>query len=128
MRFPNGIAQKGFFQKNIGFYFPDWIKKVTVKKAGGKVTHVLCNDLATLVYLANLACITPHIWLSRVPKLKHPDLLIFDLDPSGDDFGPVRRTAMQLRDLLEDLGLNAFPMTTGSRGLHVSLPLTRDLE
>jgi bifunctional non-homologous end joining protein LigD len=126
-RFPNSIAEKGFFQKNIGLYFPNWIKRVTVKKAGGKVTHVLCNDVATLVYLANLACITPHIWLSRAPKLNQPDLLIFDLDPPGDDFGPVRRTAMQLRDILEDLGLKAFPMTTGSHGLHVSMALNSEM-
>ena len=127
-RFPNGIYEKGFFQKNVAFYFPNWIKRASVKKAGGKVTHAVCNDVSTLVYLANLACITPHMWLSRVPQLNHPDVLIFDLDPPGDDFGPVRQTAFALRELLESLGLKAFPMTTGSRGLHVSLPLNREME
>ena len=127
-RFPNGIGEKSFFQKNIADYFPDWIKRVSVKKAGGQVTHAVCNDVSTLVYLANLACITPHMWLSRVPKLKHPDLLVFDLDPSGDDFGPVRRTAFALRELLDNLGLKCFPMTTGSRGLHVSIVLNREMD
>jgi bifunctional non-homologous end joining protein LigD len=127
-RSPNGIDEKSFFQKNIADYFPDWIKRATVKKTGGEVTHVVCNDVATLVYLANLACITQHIWLSRVPKLKHPDLLVFDLDPGGEDFGPVRRTAFALRELLDELGLKGFPMTTGSRGLHVSIPLNREMD
>jgi bifunctional non-homologous end joining protein LigD len=100
-RFPNGIGTHGFYQKNIGPYFPNWIKRVTVRKTGGTVTHAVCNenDVATLVYLANLACITPHMWLSRIPKLKCPDVLTFDLDPPGEDFGPVRRIAFALREL-----------------------------
>jgi bifunctional non-homologous end joining protein LigD len=122
-RFPDGIGEPGFFQKNVSSYFPKWIKTVSVKKAGGTVKHVLCNDVATLVYLANQACITPHVWLSRAPRLKYPDLLVFDLDPAGDDFGFVRKAALELRRMLEDLDLTSFPMTTGSRGLHVSLPL-----
>jgi bifunctional non-homologous end joining protein LigD len=126
-RFPNGITGPGFFQKNVSRFFPDWIETVSVKKAGGKVTHLVCNDVETLVYLANLACITPHIWLSRTPELSNPDLLIFDLDPADDDFGVVRRTALELRDILRSLGLNCFPMTTGSRGLHVSVVLNRQL-
>jgi bifunctional non-homologous end joining protein LigD len=75
-RFPNGIGEKGFYQKNVASYFPDWIKRASVKKEGGNVVHAICNDVATLVYLANLGCITPHMWLSRVSKLNHPDLLI----------------------------------------------------
>ena len=126
-RFPNGIDETSFFQKNISYYFPKWIKRTSVPKAGGKVTHVICNDVSTLLYLANLACITPHIWLSRVPKLKYPDILIFDLDPPSTNFVPVRQTAFALRELLESIGLKAYPMTTGSRGLHVSVPLNRDL-
>jgi len=126
-RFPNGIDETSFFQKNIGYYFPKWIKRTSVAKAGGRVTHVISNDVSTLVYLANLACITPHIWLSRVPKLKYPDLLIFDLDPPSTNFVPVRQTAFALRELLESIGLKAYPMTTGSRGLHISVPLNRDL-
>jgi bifunctional non-homologous end joining protein LigD len=125
-RFPNGIGEKGFYQKNVASYFPDWIKRATVKKAGGKVVHTVCNDVATLVYLTNLNCITPHMWLSRVSKLSYPDLLIFDLDPSGDDFSAVRRTAFALREILESLGVKSFPMTTGSRGLHVTVVLNGD--
>jgi bifunctional non-homologous end joining protein LigD len=65
-RYPDGIDKAAIFQKAAGFYFPDWIKKVTVKKVGGTVNHVVCHKSATLIYLANQACITPHLWLSRI--------------------------------------------------------------
>jgi bifunctional non-homologous end joining protein LigD len=97
-----------------------------VKKAGGRVTHAVINNAATLVYLANQACITPHVWLSREDTLDHPDLMIFDLDPAGDDeFDVVRRAARSLRDLLKEVHLPAYLRTTGSRGLHVAVPLDR---
>ncbi len=125
-RFPEGIQHEGFFQKDAGDYFPDWIKTRRVKKQeGGAVDYVLCNNAATLVYLANQACITPHIWLSRSDILDYPDRMIFDLDPSGKDFGDVREAALEIKDFLEDLGLPSFVMTTGSRGLHVVVPLKR---
>ena len=124
-RYPEGIDKEGFYQKSIGEYFPDWVDRVKVKKEGGTVTHVVCQDAATLVYLANQACITPHVWLSRKDKLHHPDRLIFDLDPPGDDFAVVRSTARALRETLEELGLASTVMTTGGRGLHVVVPLDR---
>ena len=124
-RFPDGIGRPGFYQKDVGRDLPEWIHRVTVKKVGGYVTHVVCDDAASLVYLANLACITPHVWLSRADKLDRPDQIIFDLDPSNDDFSIVRRVARDLRTLLEELGLPAFVKTTGSRGLHVVIPLVR---
>jgi bifunctional non-homologous end joining protein LigD len=127
-RFPNGIGEKVFYQKNVASYFPDWIKRASVKKKGGKVVHAICNDVETLVYLANLGCITPHMWLSRIPKLNQPDVLIFDLDPPRDDFSAVRRAAFALREILESLGLKGFPMTTGSRGLHVTVLLERGMD
>ena len=124
-RYPDGIKAKRFFQKEVSSYFPDWIRRVTVKKAGGTVTHVVCNDTATLVYIANQACITPHIFLSRVDKLDHPDQLVLDLDPQGDDFELVRSTARAFKQLLDELALPAFLKTTGSRGLHIVVPLKR---
>ena len=124
-RYPDGIRTKRFFQKEVSSYFPSWIRRVTVKKAGGTVTHVVCNDTATLVYLANQACITPHIFLSRVDKLEHPDQLVFDLDPQDEDFAPVRSTARAFKHLLDDLELPAFIKSTGSRGLHIVVPLRR---
>lgn len=124
-RYPNGIQTKRFFQKEVSSYFPSWIRTATVPKAGGTVTHVVCNDTATLVYLANQACITPHIFLSRMDKPEVPDQLVFDLDPQGDDFEPVRRAALDFKQLLDELALPAFLKTTGSRGLHVVVPLRR---
>jgi bifunctional non-homologous end joining protein LigD len=124
-RYPNGINTKRFFQKEVSSYFPKWIRTVTVPKVGGTVTHVICNDTATLVYLANQACVTPHIFLSRADKLEVPDQLVFDLDPQGDDFEVVRTTALAFKQLLDELELPAYLKTTGSRGLHVVVPLRR---
>ena len=124
-RYPNGIATKRFFQKEASSYFPKWIRRVTVPKVGGTVTHVVCNDTATLVYLANQACVTPHIFLSRADKPEIPDQLVFDLDPQGDEFELVRSTALAFKRLLDQLELPAYLKTTGSRGLHVVVPLRR---
>jgi bifunctional non-homologous end joining protein LigD len=124
-RFPDGIAGEGFLQQQASDHFPDWIDRATVNKRDGEVTHVVCNNASTLAYLANQACVELHVWSSRIDKLDHPDRMIFDLDPSGDDFEPVRSAAQSLRDLLEEVGLTAFVMTTGSRGLHVVTPLHR---
>ncbi len=126
-RFPNGINHEGFFQKEIGKYFPKWIDRVTIAKhESGKNVYVVCNKAATLVYLANQGCITPHIWLSRKDKLDYPDRMIFDLDPGKkSDFTHVRKTALALKELLEELDLKPFAMTTGSRGLHVVVNLDR---
>jgi bifunctional non-homologous end joining protein LigD len=124
-RYPNGIHAKRFFQKEVSSYFPKWLRTVTVKKVGGTVTHVVCNDTATLVYIANQACVTPHIFLSRIDKLDIPDQMVFDLDPQGDDFELVRSTALSFKQLLDELELPAFLKTTGSRGLHVVIPLQR---
>ena len=124
-RYPNGIQTKRFFQKEVSSYFPSWIPTVTVPKVGGTVRHVVCNDTATLVYLANQACVTPHIFLSRIDKLDVPDQVVFDLDPQGEDFEPVRTTALAFKQLLDELELPGFVKTTGSRGLHVAVPLKR---
>jgi bifunctional non-homologous end joining protein LigD len=124
-RFPDGIEGEGFFHKDIPDYFPEWIDRVTLPKKGGTVTHVVCKNAATLVYLASQACITPHVWLSRADRPRHPDRLIFDLDPPSDDFAPVRRAARQVGTLLSDLGLSPYLMTTGSRGAYVVVPLDR---
>jgi len=124
-RFPDGIRGARIIQKSAASYFPRWIKTVSVAKAGGSVRHVVCDDEATLVYLANLACITPHIWLSRIDKRDYPDQMVFDLDPSGENFALVVKTAQAARDLLDQLGLPVYVKTTGSRGLHVVVPLKR---
>lgn len=128
-RFPDGIGSEGFYQKDAPDYFPDWIPRVTVpKREGGTVDHVLCRNAATLAYLAGQGVITPHVWLSRADDLEHPDRLIFDLDPPDHDFDLVRRAAESLRGLLAELGLRAWPLATGGRGLHLVLPLDRSAD
>ena len=127
-RYPDGIEKQSFFQKEAAAYYPKWIERVTVKKVGGTVRHVVCNNAATLVYLANQACITPHMWLSRVEKLNYPDQMVFDLDPSRDDFDAVKETARSIGELLEKLELPAYLKTTGSRGLHIAVPLKQEEE
>jgi bifunctional non-homologous end joining protein LigD len=124
--FPRGIQEQGHFLKDAPGHFPPWIRTFPVpKREGGTIDQVLANDPATLVYLAGQNAVTPHVWTSRVDRLERPDRVIFDLDPPGDDFTAVRAAARDAGDLLRDLGLRPFTMTTGSRGLHVVAPLRR---
>jgi bifunctional non-homologous end joining protein LigD len=127
-RYPDGIVGQGFFQKKAGPYFPDWLKTASLAKQNGAVRHVICDDAATLVYLASQAVITPHTWLSRVDKPNHPDQMIFDFDASKEQFKTVCVAARKLRDALANHGLTSFVKTTGSRGLHVLVALDRKAE
>jgi bifunctional non-homologous end joining protein LigD len=125
-RFPDGIETEGFFQQDRPDHFPDWITDVALERSGSDrdpVHHVLCNDTATLVYLANQGVLTLHGWLSRADRPKHPDRMVFDLDPPDDDFPAVRYAARRVGELMQAIGLTPHVMTTGSRGLHVVAPL-----
>lgn len=122
-RFNKGIGQPGFIQKSIGKGTPDWIERIEVPKKGGIVTHPLINDERALLWLANQNCITPHVWVSRVPDLYHPDVCIFDLDPLQDDPATLRAAALSVRDLLAELDLTSFVKTSGSKGYHIAVPL-----
>ncbi len=123
-RFPDGVTGEMFYQKDAPDFFPAYIPLQPVEKSsGGIVQYPLINTQAALVYLANYVCV-PHVWLSREPKLNYPDRMIFDLDPApGASFALVKWTAQELKKLLEAIGLSVFVMTTGSRGLHVVVPL-----
>jgi bifunctional non-homologous end joining protein LigD len=123
--YPNGIEAPGYFMKAVPSYFPDWVKRATVPKKGGTITHVLAQDAATVVYLAGQNVITMHSWLSRADEPHHPDRLTIDFDPSGDSFAEVRAAARAAGERLRDAGLVPFAMTTGSRGIHVVCPLRR---
>lgn len=128
VRYPDGIAHEGFYQKNASDYFPAWIRRVSLKKQSGtSIEYVAIANQATIVYLANQGCITPHIWLSTAPHVEQPDRLIFDLDPSGKTFSfdRIKEGAYMLKELLEHQKLDPYVMTTGSRGLHVVVPLKR---
>lgn len=125
LRYPNGIEDKKFFQKDEPDYFPDWITTEKIKKKEkGSTQYVVCNNKETLVYLANQACITPHVWLSTVQKLTQPNRFIFDLDPADNNFKKVKSAAQKIRELLEEeFNFPVYVMTTGSRGLHLMVPL-----
>lgn len=125
-RFIEGITEEGFYQKNASDYFPSWIPTQPVENSDGSITnYVLCDKAATLVYLANQYCITFHQWLSTTAHINTPNRLIFDLDPGAakNSFKTVCTTALELKALLEEHHLKPFVMTTGSRGLHVTVPL-----
>ncbi|GGX16256.1 non-homologous end-joining DNA ligase [Streptomyces chryseus] len=122
-RRPDGTGGPRFMQKETPEHYPDWVRRVRVAKEGGTVTHTVCDNSATLVFLADQACLTLHRWLSRADRVEWPDRLVFDLDPAGDDFPAVREAAYRLGELLDQLRLPSTLMTTGSKGLHVIVPL-----
>lgn len=124
-RYPDGIEGTRIMQQRASDHFPDWVRRVTVPKQGGSVAHVVASDAATLVYLADQACITLHAWLSRADRLDRPDRMIFDLDPSDGATADVRAAARDIGALLRELGLEPFAMATGSRGYHVTVALQR---
>lgn len=130
-RFPDGIGEDGFYQKEAGDYFPDFVQTVRIanRSESGETNYPVCRNVKSLVYLAQIACITPHAWLSRRDQPDIPDRIIFDLDPpSGEDFDLVVDAARILRPILENAGLTPFIMTTGSKGLHVVTPIRRELD
>lgn len=127
-RFPDGIEAEGFIQKNASDHFPDWVQRHRLAKEDGEVEHVVVNDVATLVYLADQACITPHITLSRVDSPDHPDRMVFDLDPpeDTDDLDALHGAVRTMGDILDDLGIDKHLMTTGSKGYHIVVARDRD--
>lgn len=125
-RHPDGLGGGTFMQKDTPAWFPPWVHRARLPKEGGTVDYPVCDNSATLVYLADQGTLTPHRWLSRADRPDRPDLLVFDLDPGDGGFDSVRTAAGRLRGLLEiELGLPTAVMTTGSRGLHVLVPLDR---
>jgi bifunctional non-homologous end joining protein LigD len=127
-RFPDGLGEDGFFQQNRSGYFPDFVgrKRLPKAKGDGSVDHIVADNAAALVYLADQAAITFHGWLATAGAPRHPDRIVFDLDPPGEDFRLVVDCARLVREALECCGLVPFVMTTGSRGLHVVAPLSGD--
>jgi bifunctional non-homologous end joining protein LigD len=127
-RWNGGIDGPRIVQQEIPRGAPEWVRRVEVHKrgGGGKVCHAVGGESATLVWLANQNCITPHVWSARADRPERPDRIVFDLDPpDADAFGAVRRAALALGDLLRELGLEPFAMVTGSKGVHVVAPLRR---
>jgi bifunctional non-homologous end joining protein LigD len=124
-RYPDGLDGQGFFQKNAGSHYPAWLRREDIpKRDGGSLDHVVVDEPATLVYLADQGTIEFHPWLSLADDLEHPVELILDLDPpDADEVAAVRAAARRVRALLDDLEVPSRIKTSGSAGFHVHLAL-----
>jgi len=122
-RYPSGIGAKGFMHKNVSKGFPEWLERVEAPKKDGTVHYPIVRDTRSLLWIANQNCITPHVWTSRAPNLYHPDVCVFDLDPSKDEPDVLRSTALVVRQLLGEIELTSWVKTSGSKGFHIVVPL-----
>lgn len=127
-RFPNGISKEGFYQKSAGDYFPSFIQTVEIPTEEGSNTQVVCNTKKSLIYLVNQGTLSFHIWLAKKDKLHKPDKVIFDLDPSENDFKKVKEAAQITGDFLRKQNIEPRLMTTGQNGLHVWYTIRRTKE
>ena len=128
-RFPDGVDEKGFYEKDAPEGTPSWVKTATIYSETAKrnVNYILCNDLDTLIWLANLAAIEIHMPLSRLDSREKPDFVLFDVDPEPPaSFEDAVEVAISLREKLEDLGLKPFVKTSGKKGLHIVIPIQRE--
>ena len=125
-RYPEGIGGEHFYEKNAPKYKPDWVETFAVPRTEreGEINYVLCNDRATLIWATNLADIEKHVLLAQAPELHQPTQIVFDLDPGEPanmiDCGEI---ALHLKKLFEKWGLQSFIKVSGSKGLHLSVPL-----
>ncbi len=127
-RNPNGIRDKGFYHKDAGDIAPEWMKVAPIQaESTGKMVHyLLCNDLPSLRFIANLGCIEMNPWNSRVPNTDKPDYVVMDIDPSeGNTFDQVIETVRVIHDLLSSAGADCYAKTSGSTGIHVYIPFNR---
>ena len=125
-RYPDGIYGKSFYQKNIPAGAPKWVKRININSKNKEKAkeYVLLDHPSTLVWLANLACIEIHPWLSKVESLDNPDFVVFDLDPMVDvTFEEVKKTTKVIKKILDKLELRAYPKLSGSTGIQIFLPV-----
>ncbi len=124
-RYPRGASADPFYQQHAPDSRPDWVATAhTQFGGGGEAQQVVCNELGVLVWLVNLGCIEIHPWAVRVPDVDHPDELRVDLDPGeSSTWDEIREVARVTRDTLADAGLVSFPKTSGSRGIHIQVPI-----
>ncbi|QRR02044.1 non-homologous end-joining DNA ligase [Dyadobacter sandarakinus] len=124
-RNPNGITEPSFFQKDVGDSAPDWVKTFAIEaESTGKMVHyMVCNDVQTLLYAANLGCIEMNPWNSTISKLDYPDYIVMDIDPSDKNtFDDVVDVALVIKEIMDQTGIEGFCKTSGSSGLHVYIP------
>jgi bifunctional non-homologous end joining protein LigD len=121
-RYPNGIDQDYFFQKDASG-FPDWLHREELADDEESKTRVICDDKASLLYLANLGCIDQNPYMSRHGTLEHPDFILIDLDPYHCGYDRIVEAAQLVREKLRLIGLTGYPKTTGGNGMHVYVPV-----
>jgi bifunctional non-homologous end joining protein LigD len=125
-RWNKGIAEDVVVQQSLPKGAPEWVARCEVpRRKGGSIVHGMINDADTLRWLAQQNCITPHIWNARCDRREKPDRIVFDLDPSDDDFDKIREGALVTAAILRELGLVPFAKVSGSRGIHIIAPLKR---
>ncbi len=127
-RHPNGIDGESFYQKDIKDLPPDWVKTEMIYSEHNEkdINYLVCNDEATLVYLANLGCIEINPWFSRIENLDNPDYLVLDLDPEDISFEKVIETALVAKEVFDIAGAKSYCKTSGAAGLHIYVPLGAD--
>ena len=128
-RYPDGVDETGFYEKDAPKGTPSWVKTVTLYSETAKrdVNYVLINDLDTLIWLANLAAIEIHMPLSRVDAREKPDFVLFDIDPEPPaSFEDGISVALLLKEKLDQLGLKTYVKTSGKKGLHIVIPIQRE--
>jgi bifunctional non-homologous end joining protein LigD len=127
-RYPNGVAEKFFYEKRCPKHRPDWVHTVPIYSGRneGDIDFCVCDDRATLIWVAQLASLELHPSLSHAKDIERPTVLAFDLDPGAPaDIIQCCEIGLRLRDMFENLGLQSFPKTSGSKGLQVYVPLNR---
>jgi bifunctional non-homologous end joining protein LigD len=124
-RFPDGIDGKSFYQKDAPEFAPSWVRTVPIwsEDTQREIRYFVCDDLETLLYVANMGSIPMHIWASRVGSLEQPDWCVIDLDPKDAPFSDVIRTAIAVHELCDAIGWQSHVKTTGKTGLHILVPL-----
>jgi len=125
-RFPDGINGQAFYQKDVDVEkIPSWLKTEKVYSDSNKeyIDYLICNDKATLLYMANLGCIEINPWNSKIDKVENPDWVVIDLDPEAISFKEVVNTALEVKKTLDKLEIESFCKTSGATGLHIYIPL-----
>jgi bifunctional non-homologous end joining protein LigD len=127
-RYPDGIDHESFYQKETPAYYPSYVKRAIVEDDHKTMRYAMINNRQSIDYIANMASIPIHTWQSRLKTLEYPDQVIWDLDPSDDDFKKVRIGAKLLKYFLEELGLQPWLKFTGSKGVHITVPLEAEYD
>jgi bifunctional non-homologous end joining protein LigD len=124
-RCPDGINGECFFQKDIDYDLPNWLKTVKIfsESRNKDIHYLVCKDIDSLLYMINLGCIEINPWNSRISNIDYPDYAVLDLDPLDVNFGVVVKVAITIKNVLDDIGINGFCKTSGATGLHIYIPL-----